>query len=218
MTLWERLITWETQLMTEWVSQGDAVALLAADDDKISQPALSQYLAGHPEIERKVGGPGRPTMINLEQLRASRGTRRSRGPASTPSGELDLPPPAVEQAPEAETVSPAPRGQSEMGQRKSSADVMRAEADARRARILADEAEGLMIRRDDAISAFRAAGIALVRAFEQRRHVAIAEIRAAKDPREAAAAMEKHEQAIRLALASALTKLAAEPEALSDAA
>lgn len=203
--------------MTEWVSQGEALKLLKADGDAISQPALSQYLAGHPEIERQAGGPGRPMMIDMEALLQSRRTRRARGPSSTPGGELDLPAPAHPVEPE--TVSP-PREQERnpLADRKSHADVSRAESEARLAEIKARAAAGEYIAKDDAVAFARAAAMALVKAFEQRRHVAIAEIRGAKDPREAAMAMEKHEQSVRAALASSLTDLAATSDLQAQAA
>lgn len=196
--------------MTEWVSQGDAVKLLASDGDAISQPALSQYLNGHQEIPRQAGGPGRPTMIDLEALRSSRATRRSRGPASGPTGELNLLPPPP--APEPVAIDPDAAAHSAMrtgfADRKSQADVQRAEAEARLSEIRARAAAGDFIAKAEAVAFARAVAVALVKAMEQRRHVAISEIRAAKDPREAAMAMEKHEQAIRAALASALADLA----------
>lgn len=89
---------------TEWVSQSEAVRLLAARDDEISQPALSQYLKKHPEVARQDGGPGKAQLIDFGSLVRSRATRRGRGPASMPTPVQDLP---IEiAAPELELTSP----------------------------------------------------------------------------------------------------------------
>lgn len=191
--------------MTEWVSQSEARRLLASMGDSISQPALSQYLAGHPEVARQDLGPGKPQLVDFAALKRSRATRMSRGPSSTPL--LDL-------AAEAETPAPVaasaqPRQRDELGERKAQADTQRAEFDARRARILAEEAEGALIRREEAVSAFMAIGVAVVRALEDGKRQLIEDVRAADDIRAADLVMRKYIRAVRAALASDLTTQAA---------
>lgn len=193
--------------MTEWVSQGDAVRLLAEFGDVISQQALSQYLGKHPEVPRQVGGPGRPTKIDFSALRRSRETRLARGPAEKPDieqPELAAPPALTAAKPEAPV--------DEFGRRRAKADVERAEHDARRARVLADEAEGRVVNRDVAISAFMTVGASIVQAFEQHRRQAVEELLAAKDEREALIVMRAHERRIRAALAASLTGIADQAE------
>lgn len=189
--------------MGEWVSQGEAVKLLARFGDVISQPALSQYLSGHPEVPRNAQGPGRPTMVDWDALKRSRSTRMARGPSEAPAtepsepDEVETPPAATE------------RPRNEFGDRKAKADVERAEAEARRSRILADEAEGRSIPKEAAASAFMAAGAALVRSLEENRRLAVETVRAAKDTREADLAMKAYERALRTAFAGALADIAA---------
>lgn len=193
--------------MTEWVSQSEAVRLLADLGDNISQQALSQYLKGHPEVVRRDQGPGRSQLIDWNALKKSRGTRASRGPASQaqlPLSEL-MPAPTMppERTPErsGETV--------DLSARRARADTDRAEFEARRARILAEQAEGKLISRDDAVSAFTASGIALTRAFEEGRLVAVDDIRAAPERREALLAMKAYERKVRVAFVQALRDVAA---------
>ena len=187
--------------MTEWVSQAEAVRLLEELGDKISQPALSQYLKGHPEVVRRDGGPGRAQQIDWNSLKTSRATRSSRGPAS--QAALALPEPEARRSPakSEETI--------DLSARRARADTDKAESDARRARILADEAEGRSIPKDVAINAFITAGLALTRAFEENRARAVDAIRASVDPREGSAAMREYETAVRTAFANALTDFAA---------
>ncbi len=192
--------------MTEWVSQGDAVRLLGELGDAISQQALSQYLSKHPEVPREVGGPGRPTHIDFAALRRSRETRLARGPAEKPDQQPEL---AV-QPPAPEAAAPKPDAPvDEYGRRKAKADVDRAEADARRARVLADEAEGRVIDRSVAATAFMAAGVALSRAFEENRRVLLEDLRTAKDQREAGLVIRAYEKKIRAGFASGLADMAA---------
>lgn len=192
--------------MTEWVSQSEARKLLADLGDVISQPALSQYLAGHPEITREEGGPGRPTKIDWHALKQSRSTRTSRGPASEPAAAPRLPlmPPAGGPA---AVVRDRPRD--ELSERRAKADTDRAEFDARRARIQAEEAEGRLIPREKATGAFMAAGAALVTAQEEGRRGLIDKIRAAPDARSADLALRSYETAVRTAFATSLTEFAA---------
>lgn len=197
--------------MTEWVSQGDAVRLLAELGDEITQPTLSRYLAGHPEVPRQAGGAGRPTLIDFDALRRSRATRASRGPAATPAAQPELPIAAAEPA----TKPDVPVD--EFGRRKAKADVERAEFDARRARVLAEEAEGRLINRDVAINAFMTVGASIVQAFEQHRRQAIEEVLAAKDERAAALAMKAYERRVRAALAGSLASIADQAEAAAVA-
>lgn len=188
--------------MTEWVTQAQALKLLADLGDKISQPALSQYLTGHPEIGRQSEGRGKPTLIDWDALKRSRATRTSRGPASEPL-ELPLDAPA--------RLRPTPQDSppDELSRRRAKADTEKAEFDARRARIQAEEAEGRLVPREVAIAAFMAAGTALVAAMEQARRGLIDEVRAAKDGREADTAVRRYERAMRAAFASSLTDYAA---------
>jgi hypothetical protein len=106
----------------------------------------------------------------------------------------------------------------EFGRRKAKADVDRAESEARRSRVLADEAEGRVINRDVAINAFRTVGAAIVQAFEQHRRQAVEELLAAKTEREAAIVMKGHERRIRQALAGSLSQIADQAEASAGAA
>lgn len=188
--------------MTQWVTQSEAVRLLADLGDRISQQALSLYLKGHPEVVREV--EGRSVKVDWASLRQSRGTRTSRGPAShTP---LFDPEPA--RAVEALPRPPKDREAADLSARRARADTDRAESDARRARILAEEAEGRVISRDTAVNVFVTAGIALVRAMEEARVLAVDEIRAATDTRGALLAMQRHERSIRTAFANSLTEFA----------
>lgn len=197
--------------MTEWVSQSDAVKLLKALGDPISQPALSQYLKGHGEVPTQPGGAGRPTLIDFDALKRSRATRNGRGPSSAPLLDLaEAGPPANARRGEKEP--------SDLGARKARADTERAEFDARRARILAEEAEGALINRDVATAAFMAAGVALIRALEEGRRTVIEDIRAAADTRAADLVMRKYETQIRTGFAQALTEFAAAADPIAVAA
>jgi hypothetical protein len=207
--------------MTEWVSQSQAVRLLEALGDKISQPALSQFLKGHPEVERKDQGPGRGMLIDFDALKGARSTRISRGPASVPGGELPLAPPvAVSAPPPAEGRAPDPEREASvlLSRRKAVADTETAEFNSRRARILAQEAEGRLLDKAVAMQAFMAAGAALVRALEDGRRKAVDSVRAAKSSREADLAMRAHEHAVRAAFAEALKDLAGEVQPEASAA
>lgn len=191
--------------MTEWVSQSEARRLLESMGDRISQPALSQYLAGHPEVQRQALGPGKPQLIDFAALKQSRATRNSRGPSSTPLLDLAGEASAPETAP---APSPVGRQRDELGERKAVADTQRAEFDARRARILAEEAEGRLIPRDEAVSAFMEIGVAVVRTLEDGKRQLIEDVRAAADIRAADMVMRKYIRAVRAALASDLTQVA----------
>lgn len=192
--------------MTEWVSQSEAVRLLADLGDTISQQALSQYLKGHPEVVRRDQGPGRSQLIDWDALKKSRGTRASRGPASQAQLPLVQPLPAPILPPER---TPERSGETvDLSARRARADTDRAEFEARRARILAEQAEGKLISRDDAVSAFTASGIALTRAFEEGRLVAVDDIRAAPERREALLAMKAYERKVRVAFVQALREVA----------
>lgn len=196
----------------QWVSQADAVQLLASAGDKISQQALSEYLKKHGEVAKRQ--EGRRIWVHWPSLKASRATRTSRGPASQA--------PLFDETRSMEAAAPvdaAPvRAVNVFGDRRAQADTERAEADARRARVLADEAEGRVINRDTAVNVFTTAGIALVRAMEEARMVAVDEVRAANDVREAVLAMRKYENLIRGAFASSLTEYAAASAPLLAAA
>lgn len=195
--------------MSEWVSQREALRLLKALGDDISQPALSQYMAKHPEVKRQSDGPGRPMRIEWESLKTSRISRRSRGPAEAPLLETPAAEAVTETAPEQTTPAAKPDpGRSELSDRKAQADVSRSESDARRARILADEAEGRLIPRDVAVNAFMSAGTALVRSMEEKRRGLVDAIRASRDTREADLAVRSYETAVRQAFAGALNELA----------
>lgn len=215
----------------EWVSQSDAVRLLAERNDQISQPALSQYLKGHPEVERRDQGPGKGMLIDFAGLVRSRATRRGRGPASVPvpvhlvqdppPAELELtPPPSAPVKDPEQSREPEPKEatfSSELSKRKAIADTETAEFNARSARQRALEMEGRLIDKDVARMAFQSAGAALVRALEDNRRRTIDEIRFARDGREADLVMRKYETTLRAAFASALTDLAlaADPVALA---
>ena len=197
---------------TLWVSQADAVQLLADAGDKISQQALSEYLKKHPEVAKRQ--EGRRIWVHWLSLKSSRATRAARGPASQ-APLLDMAHEPAAPAP-SEAPSEAPKGRivDPLAARRAEADTARSEAEARRARVLADEAEGRVISRDTAVNAFTSAGIALVRAMEEARMVAVDEVRAANDVREAVLAMRKYENLVRAAFANRLTEfaVAAEPE------
>lgn len=195
-----------------WVSQADAVQLLADAGDRISQQALSEYLKKHPEVAKRQ--EGRRIWVHWPSLKASRATRSARGPSSQ-APLLDL---AREPTTEAPAEAPRAKIIDPLGARRAEADTARSEAEARRARVLADEAEGRVINRDTAVNAFTTAGIALVRAMEERRMAAIDEVRAANDVREAVLAMRKHENAVRAAFANALTEFAVTSEPVLAAA
>lgn len=193
-----------------WVSQAEAIGLLAAYGDKISQPALSQYLKGHPEVVRKQDG--RSVLIDWESLRTSRSTRASRGPAEAPAETLIL---DVEPSPTHGSGKPASVRDpiaSDLSARRAQADTTRAEDDARLAKIKADMAEGRVIDRAAAENAFVTAAVALVRAMEEGRVLAVDEIRGAADTRAALAAMQRHERAMRTAFANSLTEFAVASE------
>lgn len=214
---------------TEWVSQSEAVRLLASRNDEISQPALSQYLKKHPEVARQDQGPGKAQLIDFGSLVRSRATRRGRGPSSTPTPVQELPigetpvldlvaPPAA--AEPAEPVEAAPREQtftSELSKRKAIADTETAEFNARSAKIRAQELEGRLIDKDLVALSFQAAGVAMLRAMEDKRRGVVDAIRAAQDARGADQAMRKYEAGVRAAFAHALNDLAlaAQPEALA---
>lgn len=199
--------------MTQWVTQAEAVRLLADLGDTISQQALSLYLKGHPEVVREQNG--RSVRIDWDSLKRSRGTRSARGPASqSPLFE------EAEPTRPTETALRAPRDPeaADLSARRARADTDRAESDARRAKILAAEAEGRVIGRDAAINAFVTAGIALVRAMEEGRVLAVDEIRAAVDNRSALQAMKVYERNLRTTFANTLTDFAqAEEPALAAA-
>lgn len=193
---------------TVWVSQSEAVRLLSDTGDAITQQALSLYLKGHPEVVRQVSG--RSVRIDWSSLKTSRATRSGRGPAASPlAGPLFV----NEPLPAAAAAASAPRdhASSELSARRAQADTQRAESDARTAKIRADEAEGRVINRDEAVSAFMAAGVALVRAFDQGRVLAVDEIRGAADSREALAAMQRYERSVRATLVESLRDLAPDP-------
>lgn len=200
--------------MTEWVSQSEAVRLLSAAGDKISQPALSQYLKGHPEVPCEAAAPGKAQKVDFHALKRSRETRNGRGPSSAPL--LDLGDPEQPPAPAAETRRGGPRD--ELGERKAVADTQRAEFDARRARILAEEAEGRLISRDVATAAFMSAGVALTRALEEGRRTLIDDLRSAPDARAAATVMRDYERAVRTGFANALAEFAAAADPQTAAA
>lgn len=211
---------------TEWVSQSEAVRLLAARQDEISQPALSQYLKKHPEVARKDLGPGKAQMIDFASLVRSRATRRGRGPSSTPTPVQELPigeTPTlnlVVSAAPAEAEEPPSREatfSSELSKRKAIADTETAEFNARSAKIRAQELEGRLIDKDQVTLAFQAAGVALLRAMEDKRRGVVDAIRAAQDARGADQAMRSYERDVRAAFAHALNDLAlaAQPEALA---
>ena len=196
---------------TVWVSQADAVRLLADLGDPISQQALSLYLKGHPEVVRSVDG--RSVRIDWDSLKTSRATRSARGPVSSSaaSGPLFAPEPLPTPV-GAKASAPRDPVANDLSARRAQADTQRAESDARTAKIRADEAEGRVINRDAAVNAFVTAGIALVRAMEEGRVLAVDEIRAAADTREALAAMQRHERAMRTAFANSLTEFAVASE------
>lgn len=211
---------------TEWVSQSEAVRLLAARHDEISQPALSQYLKKHPEVARKDLGPGKAQMIDFASLVRSRATRRGRGPSSTPTPVQELP---IGDTPTLNlVVAPTPvqadeppsrdaTFSNELSKRKAIADTETAEFNARSARIKAQELEGRLIDKDQVTLAFQAAGVALLRAMEDKRRGVVDAIRAAQDARGADQAMRSYERDVRAAFAHALNDLAlaAQPEALA---
>lgn len=196
---------------TVWVSQAEAVRLLADLGDPISQQALSLYLKGHPEVIRSV--EGRSVRIDWESLKTSRATRSARGPASSAvaAGPLFAPEPSPTHG-GAKASAPRDPVANDLSARRAQADTQRAESDARTAKIKADEAEGRVINRDAAVNAFVTAGIALVRAMEEGRVLAVDEIRAAADTREALAAMQRHERSMRTAFANSLTEFAVASE------
>lgn len=211
---------------TEWVSQSEAVRLLAARQDEISQPALSQYLKKHPEVARKDLGPGKAQMIDFASLVRSRATRRGRGPSSTPTPVQELP---IGETPTLNLVVAPPRVEAEeppsreatfsneLSKRKAIADTETAEFNARSAKIRAQELEGRLIDKDQVTQAFQAAGVALLRAMEDKRRGVVDAIRAAQDARGADQAMRSYEREVRAAFAHALNDLAlaAQPEALA---
>jgi len=184
-----------------WVSQADALRLLGELGDRISQQGLSQYLKGHPEVNRQV--EGRTVRIDWTSLRNSRATRTGRGPAQAPALG-----PLFEEERAAAPAGNRDPAKDELSARRARADTERAESDARRAAVLAAEAEKQVVNRDAATNAIVAAGIALLRAMEERRVLAVDEIRAAPDTREALIAMKRHEREIRTRFANALTDLA----------
>lgn len=214
---------------TEWVSQSEAVRLLAARNDEISQPALSQYLKKHPEVARQDQGPGKAQLIDFGSLVRSRATRRGRGPSSTPTPVQGLPigetqpldlvaPPAADSS--TDDDAPGSREKtfsSELAKRKAIADTETAEFNARSAKIRAQELEGRLIDKDLVAMSFQAAGVALLRAMEDKRRGAVDAIRAAQDARGADQAMRSYERDVRAAFAHALNDLAlaAQPEALA---
>lgn len=222
---------------TEWVSQTEAVKLLAERADEISQPALSQYLKKHPEVARRDGGPGKAQLIDFASLVRSRATRRGRGPSSMPTPVQDLPietPPVLELTPSASLPEspppsdPAPEpaqavdtGESsfsrDLSKRKAVADTETAEFNARSAKMRALEMEGRLIDKDLAKAAFQSAAVALLRALEDNRRRTVDDIRVARDGREADQVMRKYETSVRAAFASAVSDLAlaADPVALA---
>lgn len=196
---------------TVWVSQAEAVRLLADLGDPISQQALSLYIKGHPEVVRKV--EGRSVRIDWESLKTSRATRSARGPAAVAvvAGPLFAPEPSPTHG-GAKASAPRDTVANDLSARRAHADTQRAESDARTAKIKADEAEGRVINRDAAVNAFVTAGIALVRAMEEGRVLAVDEIRGAADTRAALAAMQRNERAMRTAFANSLTEFAVASE------
>lgn len=211
---------------TEWVSQSEAVRLLAARQDEISQPALSQYLKKHPEVARKDLGPGKAQMIDFASLVRSRATRRGRGPSSTPTPVQELP---IGETPTLNlVVTPAPAEaeeppsreatfSTELAKRKAIADTETAEFNARSARMRALEMEGRLIDKGLVEGVFKSAAAALLQAFEQNRRRSLDEIRAASDARAAEKALRDYETTVRAAFASSLSDLAlaADPVALA---
>lgn len=217
-----------TAVTIEWVSQSDAVRLLAERNDQISQPALSQYLKGHPEVQRRDQGPGKGMLIDFAGLVRSRATRRGRGPSSVPAPVhmLETPPPVgffLTPPPASESVPPPPpEGRedtfsADLSKRKALADTETAEFNARSAKMRAMELEGRLIDKDLTRMAFQSAAVALLRALEDNRRRTVDDIRVARDGREADQVMRKYETTVRAAFASALSDLAlaADPVALA---
>ncbi len=201
-----------------WLSLADAAKALSDSGDRLSRPGLSQYLDTHPEVPRRSEGPGKPVLVEFAALRLSRQTRRGRGPSSQPADLLAFAPPPIgpPQAAAATPIATEPYLDPLAG-RKAKADTERAESEARRAAVLAAEAEGRSIRREVAVSAFRAAGVALRSALEERRTSLIDALGSPLAPREADLAMKAYERAVQSAFASSLMDVAASanPQAMA---
>lgn len=206
--------------MDGWLSLADAARALSDSGDRISRPGLSQYLNTHPEVPRRSEGPGLPVYVDFAALRLSRQTRRGRGPNSSASAELVSfsSAPANELAAQPLQKLPAPEGNLDpLAQRKAKADTERAESEARRAAVLAAEAEGRSIRKEVAVSAFRAAGVALARTLEEKRASAIEALASPLAARAADLAMRAYEREVRAAFAASLMDIAAsaDPQAMA---
>lgn len=191
---------------TLWLSQGDAARRLCEEGDTVSRSALVRYLANHAEVPTKSEGPGKPVYVDFAALKAS----RSRAAVRKPDPVAPAPSPAEPAASSFVPKTP------EFVERQRQAQLDRDEQAARLARLKADEAEGKIIRRDEAIAAFRSIAAILVQGFEARRRKIVGRIRAATDTRGAEIAMRDEEADLRRLVVAEISKLL--PEAPAPAA
>lgn len=178
---------------TLWLSQGDAARRLCEEGDQVSRTALVRYLANHGEVPTRCDGPGKPVFVDFAALKASRERVVARKPDAAA-------------APEPVAASLPPRSP-EFVERQRAATLETEEQKARLARIRADEAEGKIVRRDEAVAAFRSIAATLVQGFDARRRKICQRIRAASDLRGAEIAMREEEADLRRLVVAEIAKL-----------
>lgn len=163
-----------------WLSQSDAATRLSSEGDAVSRSALVRYLQKHPEIATRAGGAGQAVMVDYAALKAHRASHAARR-------TLLAPPAATAPA----SAAPAPAPVDHLSGRARIAKVEKDEHDARRAKVLADEAEGRVIDKAAAVASFRAIAVALLQGFESERRELVRKIRSAASEREAEIAVRR---------------------------
>jgi hypothetical protein len=166
-----------------WVNQGEAAERLTAEGDIVSRSALVRYLQKHPEIPTQKRGKGEPVFVDFAALKAHRADLAAR--------KQDEPPQTAKPA-EAKVVA-----FDEVQGRSRNARVEKEESDARLARVRADEAEGRVVAKADALAAFTAIGAVLVQGFDGSRRRICQRIRGADDQRQAEIVMREEEGLLR---------------------
>lgn len=194
-----------TSAALAWLSQGDAAARLTAEGDAVSRTALVRYLGRHTEIPRRSDGPGHPVFVDYDSLKAHRAAHAAARALQASSDGLP-------------SHSPAPQIDS-FAARSRIARIEKEEHDARRARVLADEAEGRVVLKADAARAFSAIGTVLAQWFETNRRIIVSKLREAADQRAGETMMRNQfEPAFRRQAVQELSRLMSPPADAAQAA
>jgi hypothetical protein len=180
------------------LSQGEAAERLTAEGDVVSRSALNRYLHKHPEIPTQSRGKGQPVFVDYVALKAHRADLAAR--------KQDVETPAAPKPAEAKVVPI-----DEMHGRSRSARVEKEESDARLARVRADEAEGRVVGKADALAAFTAIGAVLVQGFDGARRRICQRIRGAADQRQAEIILREEEGLLRAVVVRELGALMQPP-------